>query len=113
MLTQEQIEVTNFNFFRRSEESITNPIDGRTDYLGLGYINEFRNNGLIPLLLEYYDDGRMQITSYYNNPFFYRQQYFMGTVLTPEELTSAITYTGFKILQDPNSTEVNNLLKII
>jgi len=87
MVTQNQIEARNFTLLQTLPIDVNNPDSIRNDYLAIG-TNIF---DLITLIrLRIYDDGRANITDYYNNAFISTQHYFMGTIESEADLDLAI-----------------------
>jgi len=91
MLTKTQIESKGFSHYRSSGESPSNPIGQRDDYVSLAKVGEAE----YLVLIEYYDDGKLKVKDFWNDPILFPEYYYVGVVLTQQELDTALEETRF------------------
>ncbi len=101
MLTKEIIESKNFTYTNTIEEYVASGnqtliID---EYLGLAVIErEDEDNIEFPVKLVYYTStSELSIQTYYNNPKFYNEFFYISIINTEDELDEALSKLRFTV----------------
>lgn len=93
MLVEQDFTDRDFTLYKISEESNTNPIGDRTDYLALGTF--YKSECVVKL--SYYSNGFITLKAYFNKPLQYAETFFSGEAQFTSDLDEILDKFKFEI----------------